>query len=698
VPGGTINVDYTPVQFTQTGGTAPVTWSLTAGALPSGMTLSGTGLLAGTPTASGPFAFTMTATDVNTCTASVPLSLSILTGPNVAPSFTPGPNQTALEDAGPQSVAWATTISPGPAVESGQVVTFVVTNNTNPALFGTLPAISSTGTLTYTPAPNANGTATITVELRDNGGTASGGVDTSAPASFTITVTPVNDPPTADNDSYGVNEGATLTVAAPGVLDGETDPDGDTPITAVLVTGPTHHTGLFMLNADGSFTYTHDGSETTTDSFTYQASANGQLSNIATVTITITAVNDAPTAVNDVNTTTEDGSVPAAAPGVLVNDTDPEGGALTVGTVNGLAANVGIPIMLPRGSCSSALPCPSVVLHANGSYIYGPGFVFQSLGAGQTDSDTFTYTVQDSAAAQSNTATVTITITGINDAPVVTANPGLRFFIEDGPAVALAPAPGLTVTDVDNTTLASATVQITGNYQNGQDVLQFTTQAGITGVFNAGTGTLTLIGSSSLANYQIALQSITYSNTSQNPSTLVRTVQFQVNDGTVNSNVSTSTVKIAAVNDAPVVTAGTTIMFTEGNAATAIATTLTATDVDDTNLESATVTITNNYANGQDVLAFTNQLGITGTFVQATGVLTLTGTSSVANYQTALRSVTYFNGSNAPSPLARTVTWVVNDGDTNSAGATSTIMVIPVNTQVLRVKAVDAPEPSQTGA
>ena len=156
----------------------------------------------------------------------------------------------------------------------------------------------------------------------------------------------------------------------------------------------------------------------------------------------------------------------------------------------------------------------------------------------------------------------------------------------------MAVAPALTVTDADDTNLESATVQITTNYQNGQDVLAFTNQAGITGVFTAATGTLTLTGTSSVANYQLALQSVTYTNASQNPSTLARTVQFQVNDGTVNSNASTRTVTVAAVNDAPVVTAGTTITFTEGDAATPIATTLTATDVDDTNLESATVQIT----------------------------------------------------------------------------------------------------------
>ncbi|HEY2295881.1 MAG TPA: IPTL-CTERM sorting domain-containing protein, partial [Thermoanaerobaculia bacterium] len=101
-----------------------------------------------------------------------------VTDVNDAPSFTKGPDQTVLEDAGPQTVAnWATAISPGPPSESGQTVTFNVTNNSNPSLFSAGPAISPTGTLTYTPAANANGSATITIDLMDNGGTANGGVD-----------------------------------------------------------------------------------------------------------------------------------------------------------------------------------------------------------------------------------------------------------------------------------------------------------------------------------------------------------------------------------------------------------------------------------------------------------------------------------------------------------------------------------------
>src|SRR4029079_15714564 len=86
-------------------------------------------------------------------------------------------------DSGAQTVAgWATALVKGPADESGQVLTFVVTNNTNAALFSAGPAVNGTnGNLTFTPAPNAHGTVTITLRLDDNGGTLNGGIDQSPP-------------------------------------------------------------------------------------------------------------------------------------------------------------------------------------------------------------------------------------------------------------------------------------------------------------------------------------------------------------------------------------------------------------------------------------------------------------------------------------------------------------------------------------
>lgn len=132
---------------------------------------------------------------------------------NDAPSFTKGNNVTVLEDAGSQTlVGWASDISAGPANESGQTLTWVISNN-NIALFSVQPSVDSNGTLRFTPGANANGVATVSVTLKDSGGTANGGVDTSTTQTFTITVTPVNDAPTGEVTLGGSStEGQTLTV------------------------------------------------------------------------------------------------------------------------------------------------------------------------------------------------------------------------------------------------------------------------------------------------------------------------------------------------------------------------------------------------------------------------------------------------------------------------------------------------------
>ena len=114
---------------------------------------------------------------------------------NDAPSFAAGTNQTVSEDSGTQSVSWATNISAGPSDESGQQLTFEVTNDNN-SLFSAQPAVSASGALSFTPTANANGTATVSVTLKDDGGTDNGGQDTSATQTFTITVNAVNDVPT----------------------------------------------------------------------------------------------------------------------------------------------------------------------------------------------------------------------------------------------------------------------------------------------------------------------------------------------------------------------------------------------------------------------------------------------------------------------------------------------------------------------
>jgi VCBS repeat-containing protein len=106
------------------------------------------------------------------------------------------------------------------------------------------------------------------------------------------TSSPTNDAPVADNDSYNVDEDTVLTVAAPGVLEGDTDADGD-PLSAVLVSGPLN--GSLSLSTDGSFTYTPDANFNGTDSFTYSANDGEANSNVATVAITTNSANDTPT-------------------------------------------------------------------------------------------------------------------------------------------------------------------------------------------------------------------------------------------------------------------------------------------------------------------------------------------------------------------------------------------------------------------
>ena len=141
-------------------------------------------------------------------------------------------------------------------------------------------------------------------------------------------------------------------------------------------------------------------------------------------------------------------------------------------------------------------------------------------------------------------------------------------------------------------------------------------------------------------------------------------------------------VSAAAANDAPVLTAGGTLAYTQV-VTSIIDNTVTVVDPDSPNLTGATVQLTTNYQTGQDVLSFVTMGPISGTFVASTGTLTLTGTDTVAHYQAALRTVKYNNTSADPSTLARTVEWRATDGTNQSpAGVTSTITVTGAKTTV----------------
>ena len=175
---------------------------------------------------------------------------------------------------------------------------------------------------------------------------------------------------------------------------------------------------------------------------------------------------------------------------------------------------------------------------------------------------------------------------------------------------------------------------------------------------------MTLTGSATLVEYQAALQSITYENTSDDPTDLTRTVSFQVNDGDNNSNTVARDINFTAVNDAPTLATieAMSAVYTEGGSPVGITGNLSLADLDDINIESAVVRISNNFTAGEDVLIFTDQSGIVGSFDAMTGILTLTGSASVVDYQAALTTIAYNNTSPNPSMLTRTVSFEINDG------------------------------------
>ncbi|MBK7238557.1 MAG: tandem-95 repeat protein, partial [Sterolibacteriaceae bacterium] len=394
--------------------------------------------------------------------------------------------------------------------------------------------------------------------------------------------------------------------------------------------------------------------------------------------ITVTPVSDAPSGANRVIGIDEDTAhvfgaadfgfsdsidSPADALAWVHIDTLPAAGALT---------NNGVPL-----SAGQAIAVADIIA---GKLVFTPG----ADGSGAAYAS-FTFRVQDDGGTANGGAdsdpiarTVMSNVNGVNDAPVLTTSGGTLAYTENDAATVIDSA--LTVNDVDNGNLSSATVTISTNYAAGQDLLAFVNQNGISGSWNAGGGVLTLTGNASVANYQTALRSITYVNTSEALSTATRTVSFVVNDSAANSNTAARSISMAALNDAPVLSAsGGTLAYTENDAATAIDPALTVGDVDNANLTSATVSISANYAAGQDLLSFVNQNGISGSWNAGTGVLTLTGSATVANYETALRSITYVNTSEAPSTALRSVSFVVNDGTADSTIGTRSISVAAVN-------------------
>ncbi|HEX4145357.1 MAG TPA: choice-of-anchor Q domain-containing protein [Pirellulales bacterium] len=286
--------------------------------------------------------------------------------------------------------------------------------------------------------------------------------------------------------------------------------------------------------------------------------------------------------------------------------------------------------------------------------------------------------VSDSSASPANSNPVTETVDVKIDPPTVTpsTNPTGTFAL-GGAAVAI--DSGVTVTSADPT-ITGATMTI-NNFQTG-DVLNFASPNGaVSGLYNSATGVLTLTGSASAANYQSALQSVTFSTTSLNTTPRsISVVALDTGDtGPTPSNTGSETVDVK-INPPVVGPASSTNSFTLGGSAVAVdsAVTLTSADPD---ITGATVTIVTGLTSG-DTLSVTSPTGsgIIGTYSVATGTLTLSGSATLVNYQAALASVTFSTTNTSLTP--RSIAIVADDSAasptaSNTAGATVSVTINP---------------------
>lgn len=348
---------------------------------------------------------------------------------------------------------------------------------------GTL-TLNADGSFTYTPSGNFSGVDSFTY-------TAAAGELQGNETTVTINVTAVNDPPVGVADSYQTNEDTVLTIGVgQGVLANDSDPDGNSGLTAEVVQAPA--SGTLELNADGSFVYTPPGDFNGEVTFTYHINDGTTTSAPITVTLTVAAVNDPPVAVADSYTVNEDGTLTLdAAAGVLSNDTDVEGDAKTAEVVTNPAHG-------------------TLTLNANGSFTYTPA-------ANYFGSDTFAYRAKD-ANGQSQPITVTITVTGVNDAP--TAGNDAKSVTNDG---------------------STHEVDVLANDADGPSETQTVTITAVTQGSNGGTVTITPNGSK--IQYKPAAsftgsETFTYTITDQDGLTKTATVTMTVTAATSTAVIS----------------------------------------------------------------------------------------------------------------------------------------------------------------
>jgi large repetitive protein len=296
----------------------------------------------------------------------------------------PGGGPTANADTGAVTEGGTTTINvaANDVPNEGTLVLSSITITQQP-LRGTVTP-NPDGTVTYVHNGSEQTTDAFRYTIRDSLG------NTSNAALVTVAIANVNDAPIADDEAVTVNEGASVAID---VANGDTDPEGQLDLGSVEIVDQPDNGTVSVNPTTGVVTYTHNGSETTSDSFTYRIfdSANPPLSDTATVTITVNPVNDAPVAVNDGPVTVLEGG--SVVIDVAANDTDAEGPVAP--------STVTITDQPDNGMVSVNPTTGEVTYTHNGS---------------ETLADSFSYTIKDGPTGLvSNVATVAITVTPVDD-------------------------------------------------------------------------------------------------------------------------------------------------------------------------------------------------------------------------------------------------------------------------------------------
>ncbi len=354
--------------------------------LPPAGSLSGTApalTYAPEPGFLGTVEFTFKVNDGTLDSAPATVTLTVENAPPSAPARTLETNEDA---AAPPLTLTATDANEHP-------VTFaIVTPPVHGTLSGTLPEVI------YTPVPDYHGADAFTYKAND-------GLADSAPATVSVTILPVNDPPIPLPPAPETPEDtdASVTLAA-------NDVDGDTLVFAVS-TPPAH--GTFS-GTPPELTYTPDANWHGTDTFEFTVSDGLVTTAPQRVTITVTPVNDAPITSFDVFSVSEDQALSVTLTRhILRNDSDLHDGA--PGENN--TPLTAVPVIAPQHAAS-------FTLNANGTFTYTPRPDFHGL-------DGFTYRAVDALGAQSEPETVLIAVWAVNDAPVA-ASQSLRT-LEDVP-------------------------------------------------------------------------------------------------------------------------------------------------------------------------------------------------------------------------------------------------------------------------